>query len=160
MGLGPDKHQTTNQVEGRALSPQLNAALERALSRLDQVDERFRDQRAEERNSQMIKRWHLVCKEIDEHLRAIAQVMIESHQLSLDMGSSGGARQIRPWLVETTNTLDRFEIWLDDNDEVVAQVGDTELLRGPVERVSYDWVEEAVVNWVLTSVDLKAGHAS
>lgn len=158
MALGGGRQDDDKAPEGRPLSPQLESALEHALTRLDAVNEGFRDSRTDERNSQMVKRWNQICKEINGYFRAISTVLIQTHQLSLDMGSMGGGRAIRPWLEETTNTLDRLVIKLDDNDEVVAMVGETELLRGPVDRVSYEWVEEAVINWVLTAVDLKVGR--
>ena len=158
MGLGGGRQESEKIPEGRPLSPQLESALEHALARLDATHEQFRDSRTDERNSQMVKRWNQICKEIDGYFRAISTVLIQSHQLSLDMGSLGGGRNIQPWLEETTGTLDRLIIKLDQNDDVVAMVGETELLRGPVDRVSYEWVEEAVVNWVLTAVDLKVGR--
>lgn len=158
MGVGAGRPIEGDEEDGRPLSPQLGAAMERALARLENANDGFRTAREDERNSQMVKRWNRMCREIDGHLRAISSVLIHSHQLSLDMGSEGVGRNIRPWLEETTHALDRLTIKLDPNDEVVATVGEIELLRGELDRVSYEWVEEAVVNWVLTSVDLKVGR--
>ena len=155
MGSGAAR-QEEQEVEVQELSPQVNTAIARALERLDASNPLFKESRTEERDSQLTKQWNKTCREIDGYLRGLMQVMIATHQLSLDQGSDGGGRNQRPWLEETTGAIDRLYIKLD-GIEAVAYTGDTELLRGPVTRMSYGWVEEAVVNWVLTAVDQRLG---
>lgn len=159
MGSGAPRNDVQQKVEGRPLSGEVNQALAKALRVMDEHHPSFKDNRKEEKDSQLTKMWNRKCREIDDYLRAIAKVMIDSHQLSLDMGSDGGGRGTRPWLEETNQAFDKLYIKLD-NEEVVAVTGDTELLRGPVGRLSYDWVEEAVVNWVLTGVELRTGQGA
>ena len=153
MGLGAPR-QEDQAVEARPLSDEANRALREALTQLDGVNESFRESRDLERDSQLLKLWNRKSKEVVAILRGVAKTMIDSHQLSLEMGSTGGGRNIRPWLEESSQAIDRLEFVLDDY-EVVAKVGDQEVLRGPIDRVGYEWVEEAVVNWVLAAVDQK-----
>ena len=135
VGSGTPRRDGGEPVEARPLSPQINAALQRALARLDQAVPAFKSVRDEERDSQLSKMWSRKCKEIDDLLRVISNTLLESHQVALDQGSEGGGRSQRPWLEETSHSIERLYFQLNGN-EVVATMGSTELLRGPASRVA------------------------
>ncbi len=151
MGIGAPRTEE-KVVELKGLSADAVHLLSEALAKLDATHEAFRESREEERQQQLVKLWNQKCRQIDDWFRAIAKVLINSHQLSLDMGSDGGGRSTRPWLEETSQAFARLTLSLED-EEVVARTGDQEVLRGPVDRLSYEWIEEAVIQWVLIAVE-------
>ncbi|HHO50156.1 MAG TPA: hypothetical protein ENK18_04600 [Deltaproteobacteria bacterium] len=152
LGLGASRELKQQDRPQRPLEPELHERLTTALDKLDQLNPAFKASRDEERGAQMVKLWNRTCKDIDAHLRTLAKVLIDSHQLSLDMGSDGGGRGTRPWLEETSMAFQRLIFRLED-ETVLATTGDRILARGSLDEVTYDWVQSAVVAWVVTSVE-------
>lgn len=155
MGHGAPRELEQNDEPERSLDPAVHAELSRALDKMDRSNPAFKASRDEERGAQIVKLWNRTCKEIDAHLRALARVLINSHQLSLDMGSDGGGRGTKPWLEETSMAFDRLVFRLEDGT-VLATTGDRVLTRGSIDDVSYEWIEAAVVAWVVSSVEQRA----
>ena len=156
MALG-SRPPTQTEPTGRPLAAEVSARLGAALEQMDHLDPQFKANRDEERNMQMVKIWNRTCSTIDGHLRALAKVLINSHQLSLDMGSDGGGRSTKPWLEETSMRFERLVFRLE-GQQVVVTSGDRAIGRGSIDDVSYDWIEEMVVAWVIGAVEAKGGR--
>lgn len=152
MGHGPARELSRGDEREVELNPELASRLDAALERLDRLDGKFRAAREEERFAQSSKLWHRTCAELDEHLRTLGKVLIRTHQLNLDIGCEGGGVKAMPWMEEMGQAFDRLLFKLDGN-EVVAFSGSRTLLRGPVRSLTYEWVERAVAEWVVASVE-------
>lgn len=154
MGSGPARELGGPGGPVKALSPTLAARLTAAVQRLDKLDPQFKQARDDERMGQLAKAWGGACTEIDAHLRAVAQVLIFSHQISLDMGSEGGGRGAMPWIEETGYKFKRLYFRLEDDGTVVAVAADRTIASAPdLAAISYDWVEQTVVDWVVSSIE-------
>jgi hypothetical protein len=148
VGHGPARtlgQETQPDIE---LAPAHVERLDVALRRIDEVDEKFRAGREEERFAQSSKLWQAKCAEIDEHLRALAKVLIKSHQLNLDIGVDGGSVKARPWISEMSGVLDRLWFRLEDS-QAIATWKDVQIASVAARDLSYAWVESAVVEWVV-----------
>ena len=151
MGHGSRELSTGDTVEIPVLGPEHTTKLDAALGALDKLDQRFKEQRDEERISQLTKAWHRLGAEIDGHLRIIAKSVIASHQISLDVGSEGGGIKARPWLEETGGALERLYFGLVDG-QMVASVGGRQLGTTSLKQVDYAWLEQMAVDWIVDSV--------
>ncbi len=157
MGSGPARELSTGSGPVKPLPEELAAKVERALQKLDSIDEGFKERRVDELYTQNVKAWNKSCKQLDGHLRELAKALINGHQLSLDIGSDGGGASTKPWLEETSLTFDRLYFKLVDGTEVHATYQDETFLKGGVEdAVRYEWVELAVAKWIEVAVSKKA----
>ncbi|MBX2801733.1 MAG: hypothetical protein KTR31_28905 [Myxococcales bacterium] len=152
MGLGAPRENQQPDKPLKPLTPETSRRLGEALQHFDQLHPDFKQGRDDERDAQRAKIWNRTCKEMDGHLRQVAKVLINSHQLNLDMGSDGGGRGTKPWIEETSSRFDRLYFRLE-GDTVIASFGqDQEVGRGTIDGITYDWIEQAVVEWVIRSV--------
>jgi hypothetical protein len=137
------------------LDPALAERLDVAMAKMDTLDAEFKSSRDDERLAQMSKRWNAVCKQVDADFRTIAKVLVNSHQLSLDMGSDGGGIAIKPWMEDTQGKFERLSLRLTADDDVVASIGGRDFARGKPEDVDFDWLMKLVVEWLVQSVEGK-----
>jgi len=152
MGHGPARELQTATEEPPELDPAIAKRMAEALNKLDALDPEFKASRDEERDAQMSKNWGRKCKDINDHLRTVARVLIRSHQVGLDNGSFGGGRQTQPWIEETQGKLGRLMFQLA-GDEVQVVSGEKLLGRGTLDEVTYDWIERMVVKWVILAAE-------
>lgn len=139
----------------RPMSDALSAKLDSALEKVDKRNPKFKAARDEERFSQTSKAWNRLCTEIEQHLRAVAKALVQSHQLNLDIGSEGGGINAKPWIEEMSGVLERLSFKID-NRAIVATtqrgvIGMTPLKDG----ITYDWIEGMVVEWVLACAEAR-----
>ncbi|MEQ1570144.1 MAG: hypothetical protein ABMA64_31210, partial [Myxococcota bacterium] len=151
MGKGGARELQSGNQEVAPIRPELAARLEQALGVLDQLNPTFKSGRDEERYAQTTKAWHRVCAEVDHHLRTLGKALVESHQLSLDIGSDGGGVNAKPWIEEIGGSLDRLWFKLD-GAKVVAFFGQRGLGEASLYDLTYEWVEQMVVEWVVAGV--------
>lgn len=154
MGLGHGRELAHAEDVDATLNEELSRRLDAALDRLDRMDPKFKAARDEERFAQSSKQWHRICGELDQHLRAIAKVLIRTHQLNLDIGCEGGGPKAMPWMEEMGQVIERLTFRLE-NGEAVAEVGRQRLTSAKLRDVSYAFVEQAVAEWVVASVERK-----
>lgn len=153
MGSGASR-----ELEQAGQLPTMDEELSRklgvALNKLDSIDSEFRSGRRDERNSQLVKIWGAACKDIDEYLMTLANVMNDTHQVSLEPGSTGGGRLITPWIEESTGRFPRLTIRL--SEEIVECLSADEVIaRAAMTDVSYAWLERVVVKWLVMGVKAK-----
>ena len=150
MGSG-----AARELEEKRELPELDAELARkltaAVSRMDAVDAEFKEARHNERLSQLVKIWGAACKQIDDHLMTLSNLLNETHQLSLEPGTTGGGREITPWMEESTGRFERLIIRLVGEDIEVSN-GDELIARAPMGDLSYEWMERVVVKWVIVNI--------
>jgi hypothetical protein len=132
----------------------LAVALTKALNALDGIDGEFKSAREEERQIQLVKIWGKACKQVDLHLVTLCDVLNASHQVSLEPGSSGGGRNISPWVMESNDRFDRLEIKLV-GETVTATAGPHTVAKCPLGEETYAWLERLLVKWMVASVKLK-----
>lgn len=154
MGHGAARELAQGDAGGRELEPELVAMLDAALEKLDAKDEKFKAARDEERFAQRSKLWHKACGELDVHLRGVANVLIKTHQLNLDIGNEGGGLKSTPWIEEMAGVLPRLCFSLDGTT-VVASCGGQALASASVQQANYAFVERAVVAWVVAIAEKK-----
>ena len=153
MGSGAAR-ELEEATELPEMDEELSRKLGAALTKLDAIDMEFRTGRRDERNSQLVKIWGAACKEIDRHLLTLSNVLNETHQVSLEPGSTGGGRQITPWVEESTGRFSRLTIRL--NEEVVECSTDAGMIaRAKLDDVSYAWLERVIVKWLILGVKAK-----
>jgi hypothetical protein len=155
VGHGASRELGGGEVEVPALGPEHASKLDAALGSLDGLDPRFKEQRDEERTSQLTKAWHRLGSQIDADLRLIAKSVIASHQISLDVGSEGGGIKARPWMEETGGALERLYLGLDADGRMLASVGGRTLGTCTLPEVNYAWLEQVVVDWIVDCVRTK-----
>lgn len=147
MGHGPARELSSESTEVRPLNPALAPKLTAALAKLDAVNSEFKQRRDDERLAQLVKSWNKTCREIDEHLRAIAKTLVASHQLSLDIGSDGGGYATKPFIEEMREMFPKLQFKLNEDSTIdVVCAGDL-IGKGSVAGVCYEWIEEMVVEW-------------
>jgi hypothetical protein len=152
VGHGPARELASNDQELVELDTEQAARLDAALERIDRISAKFKAARDEERTSQTTKLWHRRCAEIDAHLRAMAKVLIGSHQLNLDIGSDGGGLKARPWMEEMGQTFER--LWFKvEGTNVVATSGSRTIATTRVKDIDYAWVAQVVVDWVVGAAE-------
>ena len=84
----------------------------------------------------------------------LANVMNDTHQVSLEPGSTGGGRLITPWIEESTGRFPRLTIRL--SEEIVECLSADEVIaRAAMTDVSYAWLERVVVKWLVMGVKAK-----
>lgn len=152
MGHGPARELSSGVTRELVLSPELTARLDVALEKLDRMDPKFKGARDEERFAQITKTWHRLCAEIDGHLRHVAKLLISTHQLALEVGSEGGSINAKPFMEENGGALERLYFKLQDNGIVVV-CGPRTLTTQSLKDVTYEWVEEVVVEWTVNCVE-------
>jgi len=159
MGHGAARELATETGPLKPLPEALSAKVGEALAKMDAHDEGFKERRDDERYTQNVKKWGRVAKGMDAHLRTIAKVLIDEHQLSLDIGSDGGGANTRPFLEESSLAFERLYFKLKDGVEVHATYKDESFMQGTTEDAqSYEWIEEAACKWVeLAVADKVAG---
>jgi hypothetical protein len=154
VGHGPARELSGGESKVVELNPELSSKLDTALERLDRLNAKFKAARDEERFAQSSKAWNRVCGEIDGYLRSVAKALIESHQLNLDIGSEGGGVKAKPYLEEMTQVFERLYFRLD-GDQAIASFGTRTVATTRIKELDYAWVEKAVVDWVVMSVEGK-----
>lgn len=132
------------------------AGLTSALERLDQVDETFKANRDDMRFAQRAKLWGATSKEVDTWLRELGNLLHDSHQLSLDIGSDGGGHGTKPWIEDGERKFPRLYFKLLEGD-ILAVAGDNEIGRTTLAGLAFEWVESMVVAWIVSSVEAKTG---
>lgn len=153
MGSGASR-ELTEAVELPKMDEELSKKLGAALNKLDSIDAEFRTGRRDERNSQLVKIWGAACKEIDEYLLTLANVFNEVHQVSLEPGSTGGGRQITPWIEESTGRFPKLTLRLVD-EVVECTSADQVIARAAMADVTYPWLERVLVKWLILGVKAK-----
>jgi len=153
MGHGAARELEKKTGPVKPLPPDLSEKVGAALKQLDAIDEGFKERRDDELYTQHVKRWGNIARGMDEHLRTLAKVLIEAHQISLDIGSDGGGASMKPWLEETSMVIDRLYFKLVDGTRVHATYKDETFLEGSMEDAQdYDWIEKAVCRWIEVAV--------
>jgi len=156
MGSGAPRELGGPQQELPPVPADLSTKLTFALAKLDQLNAPFKQARDDERSLQTNKAWNAKCKEIDAHLRLGALVLINSHQLSLDIGSDGGGIRTAPWTEETAMAFAKLSIKVEEDGSIAAVSDGETILSGKMEDIDYDWVLKAMIEWAVKAV-LKKG---
>jgi hypothetical protein len=156
VGSGPARELDGGEEE-IPLPPELATRLTAALDKLDRAEAAYKEARKEEKYSQTVKAWGRTCVEIDGHLRAVAKAVLKSHQLNLDTGSDGGGQNTKPWIEELTGKakIERLTFKLDGDGDVVAFTPTRTLAKEPTSKISYDWLSNVIVNWIVTCAEAK-----
>lgn len=136
----------------RTLNPELSARLGRALQQLDQVDPQFKSGRDDERLQQTSKAWKDKCKEIDAMLRELTHIIIQQHQVAIDVGSDGGGRDTRPFLEEMSGKFPKLEFRLQ-NAKVVAVCNNRGIAQAEISDVNFEWLEQSAVTWMVWLIE-------
>lgn len=156
MGHGAPRDLGGNEAELPELPAELSTKLTFALDKLDSLDATFKEARDDERAMQLVKNWNGTCKEIEANLRLAARVLITSHQLSLEIGSDGGGKNTEPWVEESNNAIAKLKIKLNaQNGTVTAHSGQNIVLETHINKVDFDWVLRAMVEWAVGAVRRK-----
>ena len=157
MGHGAPRT-LSGKTELIPINEELSAKLSAALKTFDSIDEDFKTSREDELRQQVSKAWTAQAEGIVNDLRQISLSIVESHQILCDMGQEGAGAGIRPWIEESGFRLPKMEIVLN-GQQVSAKVGDHTLRSTHMNSVDYQWLEEAVVEWMIYSVEQKAKSA-
>jgi hypothetical protein len=152
VGHGPARTLSGGEDKLVELSPELSSKLDVALEKLDKLNAKFKAARDEERFAQSSKIWNKTCGEIDGHLRNVAKTLVLSHQLNLDIGSDGGGVKAKPWIEEMSQVFERLFFRLE-GDQVIASFGSRTVATARIKDMSYSFVEQAVVDWVVMSIE-------
>jgi hypothetical protein len=155
VGKGASRELSQAEDVEVPLNEALSARLDAALERLDAIEPKFKAARDEERFAQSSKLWHRACAEMDVHLRTVAKVLIRTHQLNFDVGSEGGGVKASPWIEEMGSVFPRLYFRLDGFQVLAVSDGRT-LATIRLQNLAYEFVEQAVVEWVAASVDDRA----
>lgn len=158
MGSGPARELSADTGPLKPLPEELATRVDAALKKLDAADPEFKQRREDELYSQNVKAWGNTAKQMDGLLRTLAKVMINEHQLSLDIGSDGGGAATKPFLEETSLAFDKLVFQLVNGNEVHATYKGEAFAKGSVEQaVDYEWLERVVTQWVIIAVKQKLG---
>ena len=153
MGHGAARELEKDTGPLKPLPDDLSEKVGSALEILDKIDAGFKERRDDELYTQNVKKWGNVARGMDAHLRSLCKVLIEGHQLSLDIGSDGGGASTKPWLEETSMVFERLYFKLVDGTEVHATYEDETFMKGSTDdATNYDWVEKVVVKWIEVAV--------
>jgi hypothetical protein len=149
-------HGAARELEGAGgplpeLDPALAAVLTDVLNKLDARDPVYKAAREEERLGLLIKRWNGICRDLDDHLRVIGKVLINTHQLSLDIGSDGGGMSQKPFLEDLRQKFTKLQFRLEGDGMIGVVAGDLKVGRGSPDEVDFDWTMRMVVEWVVQS---------
>ena len=148
MGHGPARTLETASGPLPELDEATAARLSAALEKLDAADPVYAEQREQERIGLMAKEWNAVCREIDDHLRTIGKMLIQSHQLNLDIGSDGGGLAQKPFMEDLRMKFPKLQFTMNIDDRtVVARCGDASYGTVPLGEVDFDFCLKAVCDW-------------
>jgi len=132
------------------LDEAISAKLTDALDKLDAADAEFAEQRENERLGLMAKQWNTTCRGIDEHLRTIGKVLMQSHQLNLDIGSDGGGVSKKPFIEDLRMKFPKLQFTMVVEEEaVVARCGESTYGSIALDGVTYEYCVDAVCNWAM-----------
>ncbi|MCO4746922.1 MAG: hypothetical protein KC912_19145 [Proteobacteria bacterium] len=134
------------------MNPDLSSRLGSALAKMDSMDPSFKTLRDDERAAQQTKLWKILCKEIDGHLREAAEVVVNAHQVGLDIGSDGGGRDQKPFIEEVNEKFPRLEYRLQ-NGKVIAVCNNRGLAQVEMDGIEYDWIEATIVTWLVWLIE-------
>lgn len=155
LGHGASRELGGDDAPLKDLPGDLAERLEVALKRLDQIDPEFGQSRVDERHQQLSGAWNDRCLQIVADLRQIGLVIVSTHQVLTDMSQDGAGIGATPWIEEGGMKLDRLCI-RNHSGPVRAECGETIILEAAsLEEVDYDWLERAVVEWIIFSVGNK-----
>ena len=151
MGHGPARELESEAGPLPTLDPALAAKLTAVLDALDARDPEFKAARDEERLGLLIKQWNGTCREMDGYLRTIGKVLVQTHQLNLDIGSDGGGLAQKPFIEDLRMKFKKLQFKLDNDGTVRAVSGDDAIGSVAIDAVTYDTVLSLVVDWVAKS---------
>ena len=151
MGGGA-KRELAVSGEKRDLDPQVSARLEVSLQKLDAHSDYFKQAREDEKLMQLSKAWTSHVQTIVGYCREACGAIIEANQIALDAGSDGAGLGARPWVEETSNTLQRLFFELEGEQIMLRCDGET-LGTAELSDISYEWCEKVLVNWVIWAVN-------
>jgi hypothetical protein len=154
VGHGPARTLESSNDVDRTLDPEASARLAAALAKLDRVDAEFKSNRDDIRYQQRVKAWGAKAKEIDGYLRTAGAVLYAGHQLNLDIGSEGGGAATKPFFEESGRKIDRLYFKMEEG-EAIAYTGQRVLGKKPMDEVSYEWVEQMSVDWIIFAIESK-----
>lgn len=153
-------HGAARALDGPASDRLLDKAhlgkLTTALERLDRADETFKTNRDDMRFAQRAKLWGATSKEVDAWLRELGNLLHDSHQISLDIGSDGGGHGTKPWVEDGERKFPRLYFKLLEGD-ILAVSADREVGRSSLAGLAFEWVESMVVTWIVSSAEARAG---
>lgn len=157
MGSGAPRELAKETGPLKDLDEELSKRLEAALKQYEQRDPEFKTSREDEAHQQLSKAWNTRCNDIVEELRAIGKVIVNQHQVLLDMSQEGAGVGASPWIEEAGLKFPRMNIRLKPaTGEVVAECEQRPLLKAAnMEAADYDWLEKAVVTWLVHSATNK-----
>ena len=154
MGHGATRTLAEEGASDRELNEELAKRLTVVMDRFDTLDAEFKAARDDQRFAQRAKHWGQLAKTVDGHLRVLSNVLHESHQLSLDIGSDGGGHSIKPWMEDLGRKFGRIDFRLDGGN-IRARAGTQELGMVPMDQVTYEWCEQMVVDWLVRAVEAR-----
>ncbi len=157
MGSGAPRELSTGPGPLKDLPEELSNKLEEALKRYEQKDPEFKTSREDEAHQQLSKAWNTRCSEIVEQLRSIGQVVVNQHQVLCDMSQEGAGVGASPWIEEAGLKFGRMNIRLRaGTGEVYAEADQKTLIEAPnMDAADYEWLEKAVVTWLIHSATTK-----
>lgn len=152
MGSGDARELSSGVQASHELNGQLSERLGAALSKLDQMDPQFKQGRDDERLQQQSKLWKALCKDMDAMMRELAFLLINKHQVALDVGSAGGGRDTKPFFEELSGKFPRLEFRLQ-GDKVIAVCNNRGIAQTEIEGVSFEWLEQSTVTWLVWLIE-------
>jgi hypothetical protein len=148
MGHGAARELDTGSGPLPDLDEALSAKLSAALEKLDAADPDFAEQRENERLGLIAKEWNGTCRVIDGYLRTIGKMLIQTHQLNLDIGSDGGGVAQKPFLEDLRAKFPKLQfVMVIEEEKVIARCGESIYGSSPLDEVSFDFCIESVCNW-------------
>ena len=152
MGSGEARELGGSIKASHDLNQELSARLGAALTKLDQADPEFKQARDDERLQQQSKTWKALCKDMDVMMRELAFLLINTHQVGLDVGSSGGGRDTRPFFEELSGKFPRLEYRLQEST-VVAVCNNRGIAQTDMNGVTFEWIEQSAVTWMVWLIE-------
>jgi hypothetical protein len=157
LGHGAPRELASEDEVERSLDPELHTKLTTALDRLDSLEASFKAGRAEELYSQTVKAWGRTSVQMSSDLGRVCKTLLISHQLNLDAGIDGGGQSAKPWVEELSGKakFDRLVFKLEADGTISGTTAGRAIVKGTPADVSYAWLEAAVVEWIVTSVEFR-----
>ena len=156
MGHGPARELSSGPAGHKEIDPEDSRRLEEAFLKFEAGDPQFKSAREDEKHQQTSKAWTARTVDIVENLRAIGLAVVSAHQVLLDMGQDGAGVGIVPWIEEAGLKFDRLQFRLK-GQEVIAESNGIQLAHADnMDAVTYEWLEKAIVEWLIHSANSKS----
>lgn len=152
MGSGEARELGGAIEASHILNEELATRLGAALTKLDQIDPEFKQARDDERQQQESKAWKAMCKDMDVMMRELAFLIINRHQVALDVGSAGGGRDTRPFFEELSGKFPKLEFRMQDG-KVVAVCNNRGIAQTNIDAVTFEWLEGCAVTWIVWLIE-------